>query len=99
MKTTITLILVGVLFLAGVCSVSAGDAVQININTASAEELAQLNGVGPRHAAGIIAFRQKNGPFQNPEELMQVSGIGPRTIEKNKGLIVVEHPAKKRTHK
>jgi competence protein ComEA len=98
MKTTITLILAGLLFLAGICTVSAGDALQININTATAEELARLNGVGPTHAAGIIAFRQKNGPFKNPEELMQVTGIGPRTIEKNKGLIVVEHPAKKLTH-
>jgi competence protein ComEA len=65
---------------------------KININTASVEELTQLKGVGPNHAAKIIAFREKNGPFKNPEDLIQVTGIGPRTFEKNKDVIVVEVP-------
>ena len=99
MKSIITLILAGLLIVTGVGSVSAGDNVKVNINTASAEELAQLSGVGPRHAAGIIEFRQKNGPFKNPEELMQVSGIGPRILEKNRGMILIERPAKKTAKK
>ena len=95
MKAMITLILAGLMVISGLGIVSAGDAVKVNINTASAEELVQLSGVGPRHAAGIIEFRQKNGPFKHPDELMQVSGIGPRTLEKNKGMILVAGPAKK----
>jgi len=70
----------------------AVEAKKININTASVEELTQLKGVGPNHAAKIIAFREKNGPFKNPEDLIQVTGIGPRTFEKNKDVIVVEVP-------
>ena len=36
----------------------AGDVAKIDINRASAEELTQLKGVGPSHAAGIVAFRE-----------------------------------------
>ncbi len=75
-----------------VINAMAVEAKKININTASVEELIQLKGVGPNHAAKIIAFREKNGPFKNPEDLIQVTGIGPRTFEKNKDVIVVEVP-------
>lgn len=99
MKFMIILVLTGLLVVTGFCPAFAGDALQININTASAEELAQLSGVGPRHAAGIIEFRQKNGPFTNPKELMQVLGIGPRIFEKNKDIIQVEGPAPEQAKK
>ena len=72
--------------------VSAGDAEKININTATAEELMQLNGIGPKYAARIIAYREKYGPFKTPEGLMQVSGIGQKTFEKNQEIIIVEEP-------
>ena len=77
-----------------IISVNAGDAKQININTASAEELTQLKGVGASYAARIIEFREKNGPFQKPEDLMRVPRIGQKTFEKNKDLILVEAPKK-----
>ena len=93
-KLFVVVLVVGIMTLAGVLSASAADAVAVNINTASAEELSLLAGVGPSHAAGIIEFRQKNGPFKKPEDLMQVSGIGPKTLEKNQGLILVEGPGK-----
>ena len=99
MRSLITLIMAGLLIVTGIGTACAGDAVKVNINTASADELARLSGVGPRHAAGIIEFRQKNGPFKSPEELIQVSGIGPKTLEKNKELIVVEGSGRKPTKK
>ncbi len=68
----------------------AAEVKKININTASVEELTQLKGIGPNHAAKIIAFREKNGPFKNPDDLIQVPGIGPKTFEKNKDVIVVK---------
>ena len=78
-----------------VTGVSAGEVAQIDINKASAEELTRLTGVGPSHAAAIVAFREKNGPFKKPEDLMQVPRIGQKTFEKNKDLIVVGKAGKK----
>ena len=62
---------------------------QININTASAEELATLKNVGDKTAERIIVYRQTNGPFETVEELTNVKGIGGKTIEKNQGRMTV----------
>ena len=75
-----------------VININAGEAEKININTATAEELTQLKGIGPSHAAKVIEYREKYGPFKTPEDLMQVTGIGQKTFEKNKELISVEEP-------
>lgn len=48
----------------------------LDLNTASATELEQLDGVGPATAANIVAYRQQNGGFASIEELDGVSGIG-----------------------
>ena len=77
------------LLLSGI-SVYAGDAAKININTASAEELSQLQGIGPKYAAKIVEYREKDGPFASPEDIMKVPGIGQKTFDKNKDLIVVK---------
>ncbi len=69
---------------------SAGESEKININTATAEQLSQLKGIGPSHAASIIAYREKNGPFKQPEDLIRVPRIGRKTFEKNKALITVQ---------
>ena len=63
---------------------------KININTAAADELVQLKGVGEKKAALIIEFRETNGPFKLPEDFLKVPGIGPKTFETNKNRIVVE---------
>ncbi len=79
---------------AGVLTINAGDSEKININTASAEELAQLKGIGSSHAVKIVEYREKNGPFKTPEDLMKVSGIGQKIFENNKALILVAEPKK-----
>ena len=57
----------------------------VNINTASAEEIAQaLNGVGESKAAAIVAQREAHGPFKSADELTMVKGIGPMIVEKNR---------------
>ena len=63
---------------------SLGFAEPVNINTASAQQLAEnLKGVGPKKALAIIEYREANGPFFAPEEITNVKGIGPKTLEKN----------------
>lgn len=49
---------------------------RINLNTATAEELQTLPGIGEVLAARIVEHREQNGPFTCPEELMTVKGIG-----------------------
>jgi len=98
-KQILTLGIVALMSLIVAAGAYAGDVAKIDINSASAEELTQLKGVGPSHAAGIVAFREKNGPFQKPEDLMQVPRIGRKTFEKNKDLIVVGKTGKKLSKK
>ncbi len=69
---------------------AADEAVKVNINTATADELAQLQRVGPAYAARIVEYREQNGPFQKPEDIMKVRGIGPKTWEANKDCLCVE---------
>ncbi len=64
-----------------------GAAKQIDINTASAEQLTTLPGIGPARAADIVAWREENGPFRYPEELIRVEGIGTGTLEQILDLI------------
>lgn len=60
---------------------------QVNINTAGAEQLQELPGVGPAMAARILAYRQQAGGFQKPEDLMSVGGIGPKKFARIAPLI------------
>lgn len=48
---------------------------KVNINTADADALCTLPGIGESKAKDIIAYREKNGSFKTLEELMEVSGI------------------------
>lgn len=61
----------------------------VNINTATAEELCSLPGVGEATAEAIIEDRAANGPFSAPEDLMRVSGIGEKKFAKLQGKICV----------
>ena len=54
----------------------------LDVNTASAEELVQLPGVGPSLAQRIVDYRQQNGPFQTVDDLQNVPGIGPSKFER-----------------
>ncbi len=52
----------------------------INLNTATAEQLDQLDGVGPITAQKILAYRQAHGGFRSVSELGQVPGIGDKRL-------------------
>jgi len=61
----------------------------VNLNTATATQIATLPGIGERAAERIIEYREKNGGFKKIEELMNVKGIGEKSFLKLKPLITV----------
>lgn len=64
--------------------------IQVNINTATAEELAKvLTGIGISKAKKIVEYREKFGSFVSIEQLKEVSGIGQATLDKNVGKIAL----------
>ena len=63
-------------------TVKAAEAGLVNINTASAEELCTLPGIGASRAEDILRYREKNGAFQTKEEIMKVSGIKQNAYDK-----------------
>jgi competence protein ComEA len=54
--------------------------VKVNVNTASAAELASLPGIGPSKAQAIVEHRAKE-PFTRAEDLRKVKGIGPKLYD------------------
>ena len=61
----------------------------VNINTASVEQLVELNGVGPAKAKAIVAYRDEHGAFKSIDQLANVKGIGLKTVEKNREMITL----------
>lgn len=79
------------IFLALVLALSLGgaalaaDDAQVDVNTATAEQLAEtLVGVGASKAEAIVAYREENGPFRHIDELVNVRGIGMATVDNNR---------------
>jgi len=63
----------------------------VNINTATAEEIADaMSGVGMVKAQAIVKERDTNGKFKTLDGVVRVKGIGQATIEKNRNGIMVE---------
>nr|WP_306549726.1 ComEA family DNA-binding protein [Desulfobulbus sp.] len=62
---------------------------KVNINTANADELATLNGIGKAKAEAIVAYRTANGNFTTVDDLTKVKGIGDKIIEKIKPEVTV----------
>ena len=61
----------------------------VDLNSAGAEELMTLNGIGETRAAAIIQFREQNGPFASIEEIMMIPGIKEGIFSRIKDQIVV----------
>jgi competence protein ComEA len=71
---------------------AAAAAAVVNLNTATASQIATLPGVGEKAAQRIIEYREKNGGFKKIEELMNVKGIGEKSFLKLKALITIGDP-------
>ena len=89
-RIVLTLLFTVMIVLSMVGPIYADDSGKININTASAEELVTLNGIGESYAVKIVEYRKTKGPFKSPEEIMNVKGIGAKTYEQNKDKITVQ---------
>lgn len=88
--------------LSAVCAVSAqalaadsegapASAGVVNINTATASELALLPGVGPSKAEAIVKYRANN-PFKQVDQIMRVKGIGRKGFQDMKPYLSLEGP-------
>jgi competence protein ComEA len=64
--------------------------VPILLNTATAEELESLPGIGPQTAQAIVEFREQHGKFYTPDDLLRVPGIGPRKLAALRSRILVK---------
>jgi competence protein ComEA len=85
MKTIFTL------FLAVFYSILSWASAIVNVNTATAEEIAEgLKGIGLTKAEAIVKYRNTNGTFAHVDELVNVKGIGVRTVDINREAITLE---------
>ena len=81
MKIFLTTLLIAVFF-------SAGALAEVNINTASEQELADsLKNIGLKKALAIVEYRKANGDFKSVEDLANVAGIGKVTVEINRTML------------
>jgi competence protein ComEA len=66
---------------AGGAAAAGSAGAPVSLNTATAEQLDQLEGVGPATAQKILDWRQEHGGFSSVDQLKQISGIGPKRFE------------------
>ena len=67
---------------------------KVNLNTANAEQLATLPGVGPALAGRIVEYRQKSGAFHSTKDVMNVKGIGEKNFAKIEAWLTVSDAPK-----
>lgn len=61
----------------------------VSLNSATAEQLDSLPGIGPALAQRIISFRETQGPFTSIDQLGDVPGIGPSKLEQLRSLVTL----------
>jgi competence ComEA-like helix-hairpin-helix protein len=67
----------------------------VDLNSATAEELQQVPGVGASTAKAIVDFRQKSGPFQNIDDLLAIKGISKARLDKMRPYLTIGPPVQK----
>lgn len=65
------------------------ESARVNLNTADAETLMTLTGIGQSKADAILAWREENGGFSSIEDILKVQGIKEGTFQKIKDNIEV----------
>lgn len=64
----------------------------VNINTANAEELQQVPGIGPATAQKILQMRKSYGPFKSVDDLLAIRGLGQKRLDKMRKYLTVGKP-------
>ncbi len=62
----------------------------IDVNTATAEELQSVPGIGETLAKRIVEFRQEHGPFEKVDDLLNVRGIGVTSLDKLRPFLTIK---------
>lgn len=70
-----------------------GDQTPVDLNSATAEQLMTLKGIGKKKAQAIITYREKHHGFQRIEDLEQVKGIGPKLLSSNLARLTINNIA------
>ncbi|MCC6544604.1 MAG: helix-hairpin-helix domain-containing protein [Nitrospirae bacterium] len=70
--------------------VSKGEMAVLNVNAASADDMAAIPGLGEKKSQAIVKFREKHGPFVKVEDLKKVDGIGDKLFGKIKPYFTVK---------
>ena len=66
------------------------EARKVSINTATAEEITLIPGIGPAISSRIVEYRRENGKFHTVDALLKVKGIGPAKLEKMREYVNID---------
>ena len=69
----------------------------LDLNRATAAQLAQVPGIGGVTAKAIVQFREKSGPFERMEDLLAIRGISTRKLEQIRPYVTVSKPAPRKS--
>ena len=62
---------------------------EVNVNTATIQQLMELDNIGSVKATAIVEYRNEHGHFRNVDDLLKVSGIGLAILEANRNKLTV----------
>ena len=88
-----SLICCALLITTGALAKKAPPAAPLDLNTATATQLAQLPGIGAATAKAIVQFRQKSGAFERVNDLLAIRGISARKLEQIRPYVTVSTSA------
>lgn len=71
--------------------ISCVNRVGVDVNTASAQLLMYVSGLGPQLAKNIVNYRNENGPFMSRDELRNVKRLGPKAFEQSAGFLRIRN--------